>query len=287
MGSKVIYGIDFARELDAGLAPEAYDYRFLVEGDSWMDRSGVTEASLLEPLAQAFDAAGKRALLINLSRFGDTVRRMGDQAGFEFWQWLNTPFPWRFDGLLLSAGGNDVIDAARDPAPGTGLLKLTNPADNTLTEGDCFSSGAMDALVSTYMDPSFARLYGMVRFSRHHDLPIFLNLYDVPIPRPAPATPGGQAWLSFSLQKNGTPPHLWNALTDRIFIELESTVRGWANAPGRHGIIVVPTVGTLVDAAPGSTGNSNDWLNEIHPNSQGWGKLAPVWLNAIRTQLNF
>jgi hypothetical protein len=57
MPSRVIYGRDFNVALDQGLAPEQFKYRFLVEGDSWMDRSAPTQASLPWSLANRFDAA--------------------------------------------------------------------------------------------------------------------------------------------------------------------------------------------------------------------------------------
>jgi hypothetical protein len=44
----------------------------------------------------------------------------------------------------------------------------------------------------------------------------------------------------------------------------------------------VPTDGTLTPAAPGSTGDNGDWINEIHPNAAGWNKLAAVWQTAIQ-----
>ena len=41
-------------------------------------------------------------------------------------------------------------------------------------------------------------------------------------------------------------------------------------------LFVCPTLGTLVRAMSGVNSNSNDWLNEIHPNSGGYKKIAGV-----------
>jgi len=30
-----------------------------------------------------------------------------------------------------------------------------------------------------------------------------------------------------------------------------------------------------------ASGSDADWLNEIHPNGQGWEKLAKVWMQNI------
>jgi hypothetical protein len=283
MASTAIYGRDFDSALEQGLAPEQFKYRFLVEGDSWMDRSSVTQASLPLALARAFDNAGESALFINLSMFGDTMRRISECLNDEFLLWVNEAFDWRFDALLLSAGGNDFIDAARDPEPGQGILRLVTPAAPAANVNECFRPDAVGLLVTDFLDPNFAKLHDTVRASRHDDLPIFLNSYDIPTARNAPAVPGRKAWLFEAYNKNQTPPALWEEVTGRIFIDVEATVAGWTQ--GRDNVFRVPTVGTLARADEGTTGSSGDWLNEIHPNKAGWAKLAKVWRSEIKKVL--
>jgi hypothetical protein len=41
----------------------------------------------------------------------------------------------------------------------------------------------------------------------------------------------------------------------------------------------------LLPANALSSGDSGDWLNEIHPNHAGWQKLAAVWKTAIKNVL--
>lgn len=283
MASKVIYGHEFSNEVNLGLSPEQYRYRFLVEGDSWMDRSAVFNASLPMALAAAFSAQNDDVLIINLSRFGDTLRHIGDCLNDEFAGWINHGLPWQFDALLLSASGNDFIDAARDPAPGQGILRHIQADHPSLTVDDCFRPDALGLLVTEYLDPNFAKLYDTVRDSAHGDLPIFINSYDVPTARDAPALPGGKAWLYEAYVKNGIPQRLWQGVTDRIFLDIEAAIKGWTM--GRTGLFQVPTSDTLTPAKEGSTGDSGDWVNEIHPNAKGWRKLAPIWLKAIRAEI--
>lgn len=283
MTSRAIYGRNFDGELERGLAPEQFKYRFLVEGDSWMDRSSPIQASLPLALAKAFDDAGESALFINLSMFGDTMRHISDCLNDEFHQWITTPLGWKFDALLFSAGGNDFIDAARDPEPGQGILELIAPEAADSIGDDCFRADAVGTLVTEFLDPNFAKLYDTVRASRHDDIPIFLNSYDIPTARNAPAVPGRKAWLFEAYRKNNTPPRLWQEVTERIFIDVEEAVEGWTQ--GRDRLFRVPTVGTLTPAPEGTTGNSGEWLNEIHPNRAGWAKLAKVWRRAIKEVL--
>lgn len=283
MSSLVLYGNEFDGHLNNGLTPQFFKYRILAEGDSWMDRSAMFHTSLLQKLAPKMDAAGDDVLIINLSRFGDTLRRIGACADGEFRQWIDTAFAWKFDAVLLSAGGNDFIDAARDPDAGKGILKDMAGAPMPTLGRDCLERKAVDRLVDGYLTKGFAALYDEVQTSRHAGVPVFLNLYDTPVARNAPAFPGGRAWLCEAYRKNAIPPPLWPDLTDAIFAEVQRAVRGWA--AGRADLHCVPTGGTLDAAAPDATGSSGDWLNEIHPNAAGWEKLAGVWQKAIKQVL--
>jgi hypothetical protein len=287
MPSRVIYSHEFMEEIENGtLVPENFDYFFLCEGDSWMDRSSPSQMSLPWALAKIFKggARGDDALFINLSRFGHTLRHIADSLNDDLHQWLNTEnMGFTFDGFLFSAGGNDFIDAALDPPPGQGILKDMNGAAPT-SENDCVDEDAVGRLVIDFLDPNFDKLYRAVRDSRQPaDLPIFLNCYNEPVARNAPASAFSGPWLSKAYIKNGIPNGLWPDVTRRIFIDVEAAVTGWTKVDGRTDLFVVPTSAVDLQAADAqSTGSSGDWQNEIHPNKSGWNKLAQVWLEEIR-----
>jgi hypothetical protein len=281
MASRVLYDDEFDREINQGtLAPETFRYKILCEGDSWMDRSSMFQLSLPWALAPIFKGSkGGDALFINLARFGDTMRSIADCGDGLFDHWLEF---MKFDAILFSAAGNDFIDAAREPGSGNGILHGVHGAPPSLTADECYNTDAVADLVTKVIDPKFDEIYQLVRSSSaNQDVPIFLNCYNMPVPRPAPAFAGGRAWLSLAYQKNGIPPHLWMELTERIFIDVESTVTGWLS-DDHVGLHVVPTTSVpLVPAAAGSTGSSGDWLNEIHPTKSGWKKLAAVWQDEL------
>lgn len=278
MASRVLYSDEYDREIEQGtLVPENFDYRILCEGDSWMDRSSIYQLSLPWALAKTFQGRkGNDVLFINLASFGDTMRGIADCGGGLFDQWLNTDGLFRFDALLFSASGNDFIDAAREPGSGNGILHGVHGAPPDLAADDCYKVDAAADLVTNVVDPKFDEIYRQVRSSRNPDLPILLNCYNMPVARPAPAFPGGHAWLSRAYEKNGIPPRLWAEVTERIFIDVESTVTGWTR-DDRVGLHVVPTTRIPLDPATAPSGTSGDWLNEIHPNKSGWGKLARAW----------
>jgi len=260
------------------MAPEQFRYRFLAEGDSWMERSSVFSPSLPDYLAREMDAHHEDTLIINAAMFGDTMRRIGEVVDGEFSFWVGQS---TYDAILLSAGGNDFIDAARDPGPGQGILHDMRQQSLPAQAADCIRLDAVDLLVQRYLNPNFARLYDVVRGSAANaQTPIFLNGYDTPVARDAPAPPFSRAWLYQAYVDNGIDNALWPDLTRVVFDHIEDTLRGWTQ--GRQRVFLVPTRGVLDPADSASTGSSNDWLNEIHPNRSGWKKLAPRWRDAIR-----
>lgn len=276
MASIIMYGNEFLGQIDNGLAPEQFKYRILVEGDSWMDRSSMFHTSLLQCLAPEFDKRFEDVMFVNISMFGETLRRIGSQAQDDFSSWLNDDLAWKFDAVLLSAGGNDFIDAARDPPAGLGILRNYTNQPLPASGQQCVNRDAVGELVSRWLDPNFQRIYDVVRSSRFHfDVPIFINNYDTPTARNAPAFNGGKAWLYEAYKKNKIPPDLWPDLTRSIFNDVQTTIAGWTI--GRSDVFTVPTDGTLSAAADGTVDSNADWLNEIHPNASGWRKLAKVW----------
>ena len=224
MASVVINSNEFQQRFDNGLEPRNFRYRFLVEGDSWMDRSSVTQPSLLARLAPAMDAGGDDCLFINLSRFGETIRRINECLNTDFRQWLRHGFNWKFDAILLSAGGNDFIDAARDPGPGQGILRDLRGQPLPASGHECIQRNAVADLITQWLDPSFSNIYNEIEASKHAGTPIFLNSYDTPTARNAPALKDGRTWLFEAYNANGIPSTLWPDLTDSLFNDIQMTM---------------------------------------------------------------
>ncbi len=240
--------------------------------------------SLLQCLAPEFDAEHEDVMFVNVSMFGDTMRRMGSQAQEDFSSWLNDDLSWKFDAILLSAGGNDFIDAARDPEPGLGILKDFTKHPQLASGHECIERDAVAKLV-TFLDFHFGRLYDVVQNSRFHtDTPIFVNNYDTPTARNAHALAGNKAWLYEAYKKNSIPENFWPDATGSIFNDVQTTIAGWTF--GRSNVFTVPTDGVLTPSVAGTTGSDGDWLNEIHPNASGWQKLAKVWHAKLKATLN-
>ncbi|MDT9000640.1 hypothetical protein RQP53_15300 [Paucibacter sp. APW11] len=257
-----------------------FNKTFLAEGDSWMDASAWNQGSLPEFLVNRFNEDDKTNLIVKISTSGHTLTRIVDMMNGDLVWWLDQQ---RYDGLLFSAGGNDFIDAAREAPAGQGLLRDMKGQPLPENGFDCVRPDALMQL-KAYLNTNFAAIYQTVRSSgKNADTPIFLNCYDTPRARNAPAIPGFSGpWLYEAYVKNSIDHSLWDDLTDGIFAALRETIEGWKADPVtgvlRTAIHTVPTVGLLDKSAPGSTGDDADWVNEIHPNECGWNKQVAAWL---------
>ena len=120
--------------------------------------------------------------------------------------------------------------------------------------------------------------------------PIVIHTYDWVTPRNAPARFFGfpllGPWLYTALKQENIPPARWNAISDYLVGRLRDTLKGLAQGPGRlPDFHVVTTQGTLVRADPGTTTESNDWLNEIHPDTDGYRKIGNKLASRVRQLL--
>ncbi|MFG6416877.1 hypothetical protein ACG02S_23545 [Roseateles sp. DC23W] len=260
--------------VDQGLGVGDFKYIFLAEGDSWMERSAVLQGSLPDFFGYYMDSLHDPVLIINLAMFGDELRRIGTVQRKEFKYWLRQ---FKYDAVLFSAGGNDYIDAAKNPDPGKGILHSYVGGGAPTDAKSCINWAAVGELRTEYLTKCFKAIYDMVQQSQNKGIPILVNSYEVPVARNAPAVK--EAWLYNAYVKNNIPPVLWPEVTKEIFGSISEELLSWTDK--RPSVSLVPTRGVLTPAVPGSTGNSGDWVNEIHPNRDGWEKLAPIWKKAF------
>ena len=117
--------------------------------------------------------------------------------------------------------------------------------------------------------------------------PLFLHGYAVPMPRPAPAGLGLGPWLLPSVQAYGIPEADYAAVAALLIGRLAALIGGCAADAGRYPNVHFfdTTQIPLEPAAPGSSGESGDWINEIHLNRNGCRKLAVPWSAAIEKEI--
>jgi len=247
-------------------SPGTFDARILAEGDSWFTIGAIPSSNLLFELRFPRSTA-----VVNVAYPGDTLKRIADlKSNRDLRSLLTDPrFGWKWDAIVLSAGGNDLIDRAG------GLLRVP-PGGSGRRPDDYIDRVALDALVADVQQGYRDIVALRDSTPLNANVPIVVHTYDYPTPRNAPAkflfVGFLGPWLHRALEAARVPEPLRAGVADRLLDALAEGIRALARElPAFH---VVDTRRTLVPAAPGALGSSGDWLNEIHPTPAGYAKIA-------------
>ncbi len=265
--------IDFTRTgfMSSQIKPT---YKILAEGDSWFHIGGHTGFGNVRNLIDGVCFNNHHTLLLNMALSGDTMSNMANNITSPiFFRMLKT---YNWDGLLLSAGGNDLIDVLTSEMQYKfkgKVLSIIQSSDNNTNYQNYINQAHLD-LFSQCLLTHYQRFIDYKAKTKSKDKPVFLHVYDYPTPRNSPAkflkvTKG--PWVYKALRLKGVPPEFWQNITDHIFNELAKTLLQFNGTNNFH---VIDTRGLLTRAIAGEKGSSNDWLNEIHPNSKGIEKLC-------------
>ena len=266
---------------------ERYAWRLLAAGDSWFSigtLNPLKSANLLNQLEFS-----RASVVVVSAQPGDTLSHMA-QIGVD--PWLQDLLcgtrarPW--SGILLSAGGNDLIVAAHLPPSGAAAadasLRLLLKPD----EWGPASAGVSRFLSSSgwqrFHDYLLANFEHMVALrddagSASRGVPIFTHTYAFPTPRNAPAGPLGP-WLYPAMRLYQLPATEWIAigreLLSRLALSLQSIAADSQRFPNVHVFDSSHQV-AIEPARLGDTGSSGDWINEIHLSRKGCSKIGAAW----------
>lgn len=280
-------------ELESDRPPDLSSarYRFLAEGDSWFTISGLspfTNSNLLFEMA-----FGEQAYAVSCALPGDTLARMANMnRDPTFAQLLAGKRSQAWDGLLLSCGGNDLIDALQTPDPSAPRAQrlLLAPADwGPASDGPArYLSPEGWQTFETYLLANLDHILALRDAGPAAGRPAFLHGYACPMPRPSGAGALSGPWLLPALQDQGIPPDDWSALATLLIRKLgASLARAAADTARFPNLHFFDTSAIAIDAADGkATGRSGDWLNEIHLTRGGYRKLARPWAAAIEQTVN-
>jgi hypothetical protein len=266
----------------------SYGHRFLAQGDSWFSIGGLNLAKNSNLLHEM--AFSKRRCAVNCARTGSTLRRMVDQVREPAFNALLCGKQWRpWDGILLSAGGNDLIDALghRDIAnPAHRLFLLPGEVIGNPLQADSYISPAGWATFSAYLGANFAQVIAMrQQRSLNQGIPLFLHTYHYPTIRNAPAGPGLGPWLYTAAVDFAIPLAVWPALTHALYGRFIALLKTLAATHSNVHVYDSANLVALQPAAPGSAGANGDWINEIHLTWQGYEKVSLAWARSIETVL--
>ena len=266
-------------ELAQKLAHSSYERVLLCEGDSWFDI--YTPAPSHEPNLLDALRTTRRTLLVDISHIGDTAEQMatGPQAAGT----LTLLNEFKFDALLLSAGGNDLKDAFKEAF----MEQIVHAKMKTVPSARIRTMTTAPAAA----DELFREVVGYIvtwielrqRSKLNHDTPVVLHGYDYLQPRPACARIvangpcGAGPWIYPVLKAAGKTDVEMRTMAKEVIDTLNDwLVKLVKPLPNVH---LLDTRNTLTLADPGTTKPSNDWMDEIHAVPAGWAKLADRWWN--------
>ena len=290
-------------DLGRAAAPDlqGFHWKLLAQGDSWFSNARDklnAHANLLQELVFR-----QRATAVNCAGTGNALSHMVDlESNPDFVRLLAGADAPVWDGVLLSMGGNDLIAAARTPAlDGSGAAV---PLELRLLRRQTEWGPPAAGVARYFSEPGWATYAAYLRANVRHLLslrdqggsarkPVFMHCYAVPMPRPAGAASNddlGAAsgpWLYPALKAYGVPAADWAAVSRLMVFHLAQLLKAMAaDKEGFPGLFVFDsTTVPLALAAPGSTGISGDWHNEIHLNHSGCFKIARAWSEAIERVL--
>jgi hypothetical protein len=276
-----IVGPSALTQAQGGLAPDMVRFRVLAEGDSWFSMADLPLTVLSPSQLRSLKFPGQ-TLLVNCAQPGDELRNMARwSTNAAFRDLLHDGIGPGTDLILLSGGGNDLINAADE------LLLDFAAVGPGHAPADYVDAAKMRRFIDDYIKAGFRTLVGWrdAPQSASKGVPIVVHTYDYSMPRNAPATVlAGKAgpWLHPVMERKGIPAalrfdlskHLLDCLGDAI-VQLETV----EHLPNFH---VVNTRGVLTASAVDETGPTADWINEIHASKQGYDKLyAQRWQPVI------
>ncbi|WP_322034180.1 hypothetical protein [Paraburkholderia sp. J76] len=280
--------------------------KFLAQGDSWFSIGALPPdftGNILESIVLNASAAA-----VSCAYPGKTLQQMVKwDIETPFASLLYGPQAWPWEAVLLSAGGNDLIDAVNtlpDEADADKasrrLLRTTVERINVPTSLDC-SHYVRPEGWAAFTDTLLACFAALVQKrdgagSECNGVPILVHNYDYAQPRNAPATVGLPniglgPWLysAFTAAPYQIPQADWLTLVKYLLNSWADFITGTPASPdvntrlaGTFGlasgnICLVRLAGTLTPADVNNIGPDVDWVNEIHPTLAGYRKLGALY----------
>lgn len=272
----VAWGNVEAGENDSDPNDSLFDNRILAEGDSWFSLGAIPTSNLL--FSMRFSGF---TLIVNCAKPGATIRRMGRiAANPDLIKAMSHRYGYAWDAIVLSGGGNDLIDDV-----GKIIKRYSRRQDHP---ADYCNRDELDNTLKA-VAKGYRRIIELRddTGSSCRGKPVITHTYDWITPRNSPARffplRISGPWIYPVLKKARLPPSEWNAVSDYLVGSLRDTIRELTTGPDRlPEFYVVTTQDTITPAVLGETGESGDWMNEIHPSPDGYRKLATKISRKVR-----
>jgi lysophospholipase L1-like esterase len=250
--------------------PSVNDKLILAEGDSWFTIAGIPTSNMLFSFRFR-----QMTMIVNCAMPGDTIKHMSEIEGNHNFRAALSPDGYPWDLILLSGGGNDLIDAA-----GAILLSRDERGAKSMNKPEEYCNQDKLAALISEIQAGYRRLVALRDGdgSPAKNKPIVVHTYDYATPRNSPArffsVPLLGPWLYKAVEDAEIPKNDWKKVSKYLSDELAKGIIFLQKKEKLKNFHVVDTRGKLKMSGLGTTGDNADWLNEIHPNHDGYKKLA-------------
>lgn len=267
---------------------DLFERRYLAQGDSWFSIGSIPPGLTSNVLDEMHLSLS--AVAVNCAFPGAKLVHMAETTSApQFLRLLKGRLALRWDAILLSGGGNDLIDAAGvgpEQPPNLRLLATPQERGPNPQQPDDYLSPSGWSTFSTHLRAVFDGLVAARDRDKNRRVPLVFHTYAPLMPRPSQAGLGFGPWLLPSLVRFQVPEAdllgVATALVDRLATLLQSFVDDHsANDPQCALFLVDSRKAGVAVAAPNTTGVSGDWQNEIHLTRGGYRKVADKWRQTL------
>jgi hypothetical protein len=240
----------------------------LADGDSWFDYplDGAIPGIHTDVIAALPNQCKFAVHILNLAHYGFTsTQEMGYAKQKKIHEVLSNTDNGKFDGILFSGGGNDIV--------GDALCIWLNDAKDVGGDYDraldtVRLDGVIESVRSNYLDLI------ALRDEVLPGAPIFTHSYDLPVVSGVGVACLLGPWLKPSLDFCGwTDPVKGAGVIHEIMQKFDGMLLELSLEPTNN-LVHVQTQGTLM---------SGEWANELHPTPDGFKKIAAKFATAIGT----
>ncbi|MQQ99193.1 SGNH/GDSL hydrolase family protein [Glaciimonas soli] len=239
----------------------------IAQGDSWFDYPlPVPVINQSDIVAHLKRLPAMVPEVLSVAQYGESAEDMlGVKKIHDLFDQFNDPANGKFDAILFSGGGNDLV--------GNQFRLWLNDA---LAANDDPANGLNDSRI--------AAIFGVVR-AGYEDLmlardkvdptiPIFAHSYDFAIPSGIGIVCVGP-WLRLGLDDRGWTNQIFaRTIVKDLLLQFNSMLDDFAADPANN-FVHVQTQGTLSDT---------QWANELHPTPIGFAAITAKFVDALRSR---
>lgn len=263
---------------------DLFEKRCLAQGDSWFSIGALPPTRTTRVVAEL--QLERSTVVVNCAKPGAMLRRMTDTSReVQFLGLLRGTLALQWDALLISGGGNDLIDAigaAPTGAPDQRLLRTPAERGSGALTGPDYISEPGWQVFANHLGVVFNQLVDERDAGINKGIPLVWHNYARVMPRPSGAGLGFGPWLLPALQQYEVPPPDLLTVSDELIGRLAGLLKAivaarMAQDPAANLHIADSQSAGVVLAEAGSEDTSGDWINEIHCTRAGYQKVAGAY----------